>query len=142
MKKILTILIVLITFFSQFNLISANVCKFDKWENAKVTDMIDGCMQDTTVVAVKDDWDIEDGFKKKVQGWTNNIALFLWLLSIGAIIYWGLMMTLSTWEDEKIKKAKDIVKWSLLWLLWVILATTIVTLIINVMYGLSVASTK
>jgi low affinity Fe/Cu permease len=99
--------------------------------------MIDGCMEDTTVVAVKEDGTIEVWFKNKINKWTNNIALFLGLLSIWAVIYGWLMMTLSTGEDEKIKKAKDIVKWSLLWLLWVILATTIVTLIINLIYGIS-----
>jgi hypothetical protein len=46
------------------------------------------------------------------------------------------MMTLSAWEDEKITKAKDIVKWSLVGLLGVILATTIVTLVINLIYWL------
>lgn len=142
MKKILTLIIIWISFFYNTNYLNANNCNFVKWEDAKVTDMIQGCMDDTSVVAVKDKADIEGGFKKKVQNWTNNIALFLWLLSIGAIIYWGLMMTLSTWEDEKIKKAKDIVKWALIWLLWVILATTIVTLVINVMYGFWEASVR
>ena len=104
-----------------------------------LTWMIEGCMNDTSVVAVKWDGNIDgDGaFKDKINGWTNNIALFLALLSVGSIIYGGLMMTLSAWEDEKIKKAKDIVKWSLIGFLGVVLATTIVTLVINVIYGLA-----
>lgn len=106
-----------------------------------LTWLIDDCMEETTVVAVKWDWEISGdwAFKEKINGWTNNIALFLALLSVGSIIYGGLMMTLSAWEDEKIKKAKDIVKWSLIGFLWVVLATTIVTLVINVIYGLAPA---
>ena len=114
-------------------------CEFKHdWD---LTEMVNGCMDETSVVAVKWDWKIDgDGaFKEKINGWTNNIALFLALLSVGSIIYWGLMMTLSAWEDEKIKKAKDIVKWSLIGFLWVVLATTIVTLVINVIYGLAPA---
>jgi hypothetical protein len=98
--------------------------------------MVEGCMNETSVVAVKWEWTIEAAFKDKINKWTNNIALFLGLLSIGSVIYGWLMMTLSAWEDEKITKAKDIVKWSLVGLLGVILATTIVTLVINLIYWL------
>jgi hypothetical protein len=125
---------------------ASNNCKFElnkdwtfkeKW----LTWLLDNCMKETTVVAVKWDWKIEWAFKEKINGWTNNIALFLALLSVGSIIYGGLMMTLSAWEDEKIKKAKDIVKWSLIGFLGVVLATTIVTLVINIIYGLAPATT-
>jgi hypothetical protein len=43
-------------------------------------------------------------------------------------------MTLSGWEDEKIKKSKDIIKWWIIGFLWVILAWAIVTAIIKIMY--------
>ena len=136
MKKILILCILWISFLAWNNSVLANDCNFQNWDDTKVTDMINNCMKDTSVVAVKGDATLEAGFKEKIQGFTNNIALFLWLVSIGSIIYGWLMMTLSAWEDEKIKKAKDIVKWSLIWLLWVILATTIVTLVINIIYGI------
>jgi hypothetical protein len=82
------------------------------------------------------DWKatIEWEFKEKINWWTNNIALFLGLLAVWSVVYGWLMMTLSAWEDERIKKAKDIVKWGLVGFLWVVMATTIVTLVINLMY--------
>jgi len=52
--------------------------------------------------------------KVQVVSWTNALAAFLGLLAVGAIVYGGLLMTLSGGEDEKIKKGKDIIKWSLL----------------------------
>ncbi len=138
MKFFLKLFTLVISFFLLVWLLSVNAkCEFsDVWS---VTWMVEGCMNDTTVVAVKWTWLVEDGFKTKISSWTNNIALFLALLSVGSVIYGGLMMTLSAWEDEKIKKAKDIVKWSLIGFLWVVLATTIVTLVINVIYWLSPA---
>jgi hypothetical protein len=39
-----------------------------------------------------------------VINWTTNIATLLGLLAIGAIVYGGLLMTLSVGEDEKVKK--------------------------------------
>lgn len=138
-KYLLSIIFVLLSVFTFFNWeVLYAKCEFDKTATG-VTAMIQGCMEETTVVAVKWDGTVEWAFKDKINGWTNNIALFLALLSVGSIIYWGLMMTLSAWEDEKIKKAKDIVKWSLIGFLGVVLATTIVTLVINVIYGLAPA---
>ena len=138
-KKIVYSIVFLSLFLFQFHSLNA-ACNYLPWSD--VTALVEWCMNDTSVVAVDWDGDISWGFKDKINNWTNNIALFLGLLSVGSIVYWGLMMTLSVWEDEKIKKAKDIVKWSLVWFLWVVLATTIVTLVINIIYWFSDADVK
>lgn len=151
MKKIIIILSILtIWLFFNFTQVNAgettNNCKFKLDKNWNFTDkwlsgLLSDCIGDTSVVAVNGDGNIDRTwvFKEKINNWTNNIALFLALLSVGSIVYGWLMMTLSVWEDEKIKKAKDIVKWSLIWFLWVVLATTIVTLVINLIYWFSQA---
>jgi len=77
---------------------------------------------------------IEDGFKTMIVKWIDNIAVLLWVMAVGSLIYGALSMTLSTLDDEKIKKSKDIVKWSLIWFVAILSATTIVTLVINFMY--------
>lgn len=137
MKKILGFIIVLWILIFQFNTINYSNAACDYSPSWDVTDLVGACMKDTKVIQVESTGLIEDWFKIKIQKWTNNIALFLALLSVGSVIYGGLMMTLSVWEDEKIKKAKDIVKWALVWFLGVVLATTIVTLVINVIYWLA-----
>lgn len=137
MKKILGFITILILWIFQFNNINYSHAACNYTPGWDVTKLVENCMNDTSVVAIKEEWTIEWGFKIKIQKWTNNIALFLALLSVGSVIYGGLMMTLSVWEDEKIKKAKDIVKWALVWFLGVVLATTIVTLVINVIYWLA-----
>jgi hypothetical protein len=39
------------------------------------------------------------------------------------------------WEDEKSKKAKDIIKWSIIWFIWVLTASVIVNLLVNFIYS-------
>lgn len=97
---------------------------------------VKGCIESEWSTVVKVSWNakIEWGFKKMVTNWIDNIALLLWLLSVGSLIYGALSMTLSTWDDEKINKSKDIVKWSLIWFIAVLSAATVVTLVINFMY--------
>jgi len=83
------------------------------------------------------DWLIESGIKSKLVYWTTQLGWLLGLLAVGAIVYGGLMMTLSWGEDEKVKKWKDIVKWSMLWFLAVIAAGGIVRLIVEVMFSVA-----
>lgn len=139
MNKILLLLILSITFFGFSDQIFAaektSGCIFVNDENTTVAQMLkNNCIDNTKLVQI-DDATIEWGFKDKINWWTNNIALFLGILAVWSVIYGWLMMTLSAWEEEKIKKAKDIVKWGLIGFLWVVMATTIVTLVINLMYG-------
>jgi len=80
---------------------------------------------------------IETGIKAKLVYWTTQLGGLLWLLAVGAIVYGGLMMTLSWGEDEKVKKWKDIVKWAMLWFLAVIAAGWVVRLIVEVMFSVA-----
>lgn len=84
-------------------------------------------------------WDmkIESGLKVKVTRWTNNIATLLWLLAIGWIVYGWFLMTLSAWEDEKIKKWKEVVKWSLIGFLALVSASSLVRIVVEFIFSLS-----
>jgi hypothetical protein len=83
------------------------------------------------------DGKIEWEIKEKIVYWTTQLAWLLALLSVGAIVYGGLMMTISGGEDEKIKKWKDIVKWAMLGFLGLIVAWWIVRLIVEVMFSVA-----
>jgi hypothetical protein len=43
---------------------------------------------------------------------------------------------LSGGNDDKIKKAKDIVKWWIVWFLWVISAGLLIALVVNIMFSI------
>ena len=112
----------------------SNECDGDVNEYTNLSQKIGDCMNSTQLIEVNWKATIKWAFKDKINSWTNNIALFLGILAVGSVVYGGLMMTLSAWEDERIKKAKDMVKWGLVGFLGVVMATTIVTLVINIMY--------
>jgi len=111
-------------------------CTYTEWGwSGSISSDLSGCFENSKVISVGDaklDW----WFKTEIWKWVNNIALILSLLAVGSIIYGALLLTLSTWEDEKIKKAKDVVKWGILWFLWVISASAIITLVVKIMYSI------
>lgn len=110
-------------------------CSWTEW--ASVWGQFDNCLTGTDLVNSAGDMSLTWGFRTQVINWTTNIATLLGLLAIGAIVYGGLLMTLSVGEDEKIKKWKDIVKWSLLWFLALIMAWALVRVVIEFIFAVS-----
>ena len=97
---------------------------------------LSGCLNETNLVT---SWNLnigDWGFKSKIIKWVEKIAWFLGLISVSALVYAAFMMTISGWEEEKINKAKDIIKWTILWFLWIVLAGSLITIIVKFMYGL------
>ncbi len=97
---------------------------------------LDGCLNGSNLVNPGDGL-IESGIKQKIVYWTSQISGLLGLLAVGAIVYGGLMMTISWGDDEKIKKWKDIVKWALIGFLALIAASGIVRVIVEVMFSVA-----
>jgi len=136
MKKIFLYFVILISTLGFLTLENVSADCTYKSENSLSWSVAD-CFENWQSSVVKvDDATIEKGFKSMITNWIDNIALILWLMAVGSLIYGALSMTLSTGDDEKIKKSKDIVKWSLIWFIWILSATTIVTLVINFMYDI------
>lgn len=105
-------------------------------DGAEIWTMLEDCLNDSSLV----NWNnasIETWLPDLINSVVAKIWSYLWLIAIWAIIYGSLLMTLSAWEDEKIKKAKDIIKWALIGFLWVIFASSIILLVVNVMFSLS-----
>lgn len=107
----------------------------DNW-NIKVWSALDDCLAwsalvDWSNVTVNKGW-----FADKVINWVDNISIYLWVIAVGSIVYWALIMTLSAWEDEKITKAKNIIKWWIVWFIWLISAAAIINLVVSIMYSL------
>ena len=97
---------------------------------------IDWCLEWSLLVDWSGDQAIDLWFKDKVLDWVTKIAWFLWLMAVLAIVFWSFMMVISTWEEEKIKKAKDMIKWAILWFLWIVLAASLIEIVVNFMYSL------
>jgi hypothetical protein len=63
--------------------------------------------------------------------------LLLWIAAIWAVAYWGITIIISAWEDEWVTKWKSIIKWAVLWFVWLVSASGLITLVINIMYWLA-----
>ena len=104
---------------------------FDVWK------ALDGCLEWTALVSWKDAWITWNNWIwLKIKAWVDNIGLYLLIFAVWSIVFGALMMTLSTWDDEKIKKAKDIVKWWIIWFIWLISASAIINLVVKIMYSI------
>ena len=110
-------------------------CGFD-WD---VWVSIDACISGTDVLTVTEDLDIweSDGFKDWINSIIWKIAGALLLIAIGAIVYAWLVMVISAWEEEKIKKAKEIVKWAILGSLAIVVASWLIALVVNFIYSVA-----
>jgi hypothetical protein len=55
-------------------------------------------------------------------------------MAVGALVYAAILFQFANGEDEKIKKAKDIVKWTIIGFILLISASGIIYIVINVMF--------
>jgi len=135
MKKLLIILILMFSVFNVFFPVAFWACTYN--EGAEIWTSLNNCLSNSKLVNWKDvtikawGW-----FETQIKKWTTNIALYLWIFAVGSIVVWGLMLTLSAWEEEKIKKAKDIVKWWIIWFVWIITASAIISIIVRLVYSI------
>lgn len=132
MRKILLAILFLSFFFIVAEHTFAS-CVYD-WAG-DVGAALDGCIWSSTTLVTAWDYTVEWGFKYMIQRWTTAIAGVLGLFAVWAIVYGALLMTLSAGEDEKIKKGKDIVKWSILWFIWVVAAGGLISLVVNFIFA-------
>lgn len=67
-------------------------------------------------------------FESKMDIWDfillaiSLIVLFAWVFSIAYILWWGVLLILSWWKDEKIKPAINSIRYALIWLVVIVLS--------------------
>lgn len=135
MKKIIIILTILIFSLSSITFVFASDCIYDPSTSQNIWDALNNCLSGSTLVGSKAEIIGWDSFQKTINSWIKNISLYLWIWAVLWIVYGSFMMTISAWEDEKINKAKDIIKWSIIWFLWLISASFIINLIVRIIYS-------
>lgn len=137
MKKLIFFflsILVSLTFFS-FEVSALSFSQKPCQYNGSIQGSLDGCLSGSDLVNASGPTLIEGNVKVQIITWTNALAAFLGLLAVGAIVYGGLLMTLSWGEEEKIKKWKDIVKWALLWFLALIVSWAIIRIVVELMFS-------
>ena len=56
---------------------------------------------------------------------------YITVLAVLAVMLWWIMYLLSAWDEEKAKKAKNVIIWSLVWVLLAVSAWSIVGIVNN-----------
>lgn len=113
--------------------VSAADCKYNVGDDIWIA--LDECLKDAAVVSLQANEnlkaDSENWIKKVVKRFSGVIANILGVVAIGAIAFGWFSMVMSGWEDEKLKKAKDIIKWAIVGLVGILLAEQILNAISN-----------
>ncbi|MDD2566257.1 MAG: hypothetical protein PHY51_05490 [Candidatus Gracilibacteria bacterium] len=153
MKKVIILLIVLISSLNIGTIFASTGSSCGTDTNGELTDMLNGCQPDnvlgsankTSVYKSKrisvtkssnGGYEIKD-FKAKLLFITTNLVILASILAIGGIVYAGVLFTTAYGDDGKIKKAKDAIKWSLIGFLVAIISQQLINAIINLIYGIS-----
>ena len=115
-------------------------CKYDPDSTESISTSIGNCLSSGSGVLVKPTWDLDvsegNGFRDTLNKWITAIWSILWLLAVFAIAYGWFTLVVSTWDDDKLKKWKDIVKWWILWFLWVVSASFLITALVKIIYSI------
>jgi hypothetical protein len=129
-KTILTIFIFL-SFFLSYNF-SYWVCELwsDIWSS------LEWCLDTKDVIWTNGDLKVESWFKALIVSFVEKIAIILAILAVWSIAYWSMVIVTSVWNDEKIKKWRNIIQWALVWFTVLVSAAWIIKVIIYIMYWL------
>lgn len=57
-----------------------------------------------------------------VRVWIALVVLFSWMLAVFFFIWWWVMLILSWWKEDKTKPAINSIRYSIVWLIIIILA--------------------
>ena len=128
-----------ITLFIIFLLLFLLVIDFSYWwdcnMNWDIKTSLESCISKTTVLQASD-LTVDSGFKTLIVGYITKISTILAIVAVWSVAYWSMLMVVSFWEDEKIKKWRNIIKWALIWFLVLVSATGLIQIVIYVMYWL------
>ena len=117
------ILILLWLFFLM--LIPSNVANASMREQCTIEKGFIACLQEIpNIFNPLKWWDMKVNWwaKEFVEEIILRISAFLFVIAVWVIAYWCIIIVASNWEEEEIKKWKDIIKWTLIWFLWLVSA--------------------
>lgn len=107
------------------------------WEG-DITQLVKDCVESEGQLTVRgDDLIVWDQTNAIINNFIRNLWVLLSIWAIIMIVYSGLLMTLSGWNDEKIKKWKDLLKWTLIWYIALLTAWWIVSFIISLIFSIA-----
>lgn len=127
-NKILTKLFVSLSFIASNPLLSSNVFASDNQPPINCA-WLPWCKWDSEVAIDASTWaNIGIDFIKNI---ISEFIQLIAVIAVFALIFSGIMYLLSMWEDEKVKRAKNWIIYSLIWVLLSVSAWWIINLLNN-----------
>ena len=106
-----------------------------------ITDLVTGCIESNGQLTVGgNDVTIGTGTNNIINTLIGNLWIMLSIWAVIMIVYAGLLMTMSGWNDEKIKKWKDLLKWTLIGYIALLTAGWIVSFVISLIFNIAAGS--
>ena len=118
-------------------------CKFpDSWVVPSVISLTDDCLQQGKYTSkLVDSTDATDASlswkgRERIKQFVDRLIAFGMLLAIGWLVIGGGYMASSVGNDQKVKKGKDAVKWSVIGMIVLIFSYPLMNAVINFVYQL------
>ena len=137
MKKIILLCVLLLASFVTIWTFAESNCVYDGSDS--VGSALEGCIKDTNLVGTNKWINLElkgTWFKDVINNWIKTISWILALAAVWGIAYWSFLMVISQWEEEKFSSGKKIIIWSLAWFLALVTASTLIAVVVNLVYWL------
>ncbi len=131
-KKIILTIFIFLSFFLSYNF-SYWDCNLWAWS---VTEALDWCLDNKDLIETNGDLKVDSWFKALIITFVKKISIILAVLAVWSVAYWSMVIVISVWNDEKIKKWRNIIQWSLVWFAILVSAAWIIKLIIYIIYWL------
>lgn len=145
MKKILISLFLFVGIFMFWGFQTFAKCDFNPEDkNQNISTELNNCFDhdpDSKLVTTWDqnqlnNLDIADWFKTKINSWVQTLGSILAILAVWSIVYGSFLLVISGWEEEKLKKGKDVIKWWILWFLAVVFAWALISIVVSFMFSI------
>lgn len=144
MKKIFLFIILSVVWFwfnfSQTNLYASNTNTYSnsifRWSATEIPYCKwNQCWIEQWVRSIKNiDWiENEASASEYIQRVTKYVLWFLALIATLFIIYSWFVLLTSAWDEEKAKKSKTIIMYSIIWIIIIFLAWPIVDFVLNIL---------
>ena len=114
-------------------------CNFDpddnQWPGA-ISAALKGC-KPKWVIETKWDYVIESGVRSRIIDIANNLIYIGSILAVGAIVYAALLYTIAAWDEERIKSAKNALKFGIIGFAVMLISFGLVNAVVRLFYSTS-----
>lgn len=97
--------------------------------------MLSRCKPQSGITSSSGDYKFDGGAREKAVGIANQIILIGSILSVGAIVYAAILYIIAAGEEERIKSAKNSLKFGIIGFVVMLISFPLVNAIVRLFYS-------